>query len=136
MAVKRNKFLQVKMDDAEREVVNEVAASYGLDASTFIRKAIAQIAAAPMRLQVYPILEEGGRPMAGKPPSATTAKDGSRWLQVRVSDEERELVEELARMYNTEVSVFIRILVGYFRVVHPKLEVLPQGKVFALEAAT
>lgn len=117
MSGTRNKWFQVRMTAAERDEVERIAESYGLQSSEFIRRLMAHIRAAPMTLDVYPIVP--GEPVVG---------EKERWLQVRVSEEEKETIREVAEMYELDASQLARILLGYFRVVRPPLNVGPSQR--------
>ena len=58
------------------------------------------------------------------------ARIRNRFLQVRVTDEERELIVKLADQYDMEVSQFIRAMVHYVDRRRPQLVIVP-GKAFA-----
>lgn len=111
----RDKWLQVRMTVAEREEVNRLAAEAGLRTSEFVRKAVAYIKATRPTMEVYPIVP-------GEPPVG----DKERWLQVRVSDAEKQLVHEVAELYDVDDSRLIRTVLGYFRVTRPRLNIRPE----------
>lgn len=52
----------------------------------------------------------------------------NKWLQIRVSEEEREIVSELAFRYGMDVSTFIRSMVAYIDEHEPNLVIVPLGK--------
>ena len=52
----------------------------------------------------------------------------NKWLQVRVSEEERDVVNELADDYGMDMSTFIRSMVSYIDEHRPTLMIVPAGK--------
>lgn len=55
----------------------------------------------------------------------------NKWLQVRVSEEEREIIDDLAADYGMDASTFIRSMVAYVDEVRPRLMIVPSGKELA-----
>ncbi len=54
-----------------------------------------------------------------------------KWLQVRVSEDERELITELAGEYGMDDSTFIRSMIAFVDQKRPPLVIVPMGKGFA-----
>ena len=60
----------------------------------------------------------------------------NKWLQVRVSEEERQIIDELAADYGMDASTFIRSMIVYVDEVRPRLMIVPLGKELASAAMT
>jgi antitoxin component of RelBE/YafQ-DinJ toxin-antitoxin module len=54
-----------------------------------------------------------------------------KFLQVRVTEEERAEVAELAGLYGLDTSTFVRALIKYATATTPTLRIEPEGKAIA-----
>lgn len=50
------------------------------------------------------------------------------WLQVRMTQDEKERLELVASSYGMNVSTFVRSVVAYFDERRPNLVITPEGK--------
>lgn len=63
-----------------------------------------------------------------------TQKTEYKWIQVRVSPEEKEIVDDAAGNYNVDVSTLVRAALNYVIEQRPILEIRHTGKLAALES--
>ena len=123
----RENWLQIRMTEKEREVVDEIAEYYGLDASNLVRQAINYVRVARPQIQAFRLLtEEEEREDSGD----------VKWLRVRMDEWERQDVDVLAYDYGLDNSKFLRLVMSYLRTVKPNPIVIPEalGKGVALHA--
>ncbi len=65
-----------------------------------------------------------------------TQKIEYKWIQVRVSPEEKEIVDDTAGNYNVDVSTLVRAALNYVIEQKPMLEIRHTGKLSALESVS
>jgi antitoxin component of RelBE/YafQ-DinJ toxin-antitoxin module len=125
---RKNKWLQVRMEGHERDVLDEMAHEYGMVASQFVMMAVWHVANTRPILTISPIATA-----ADEQRFADRKERG--YLQMRIGAEERALLESVAADYDLDISKAVRVILGYFRATKPRLQIAPQGKDLALALA-